>query len=124
MRSGSPSPESEVESDLHRPTSQSRSTTPIVKDGPKSFNTSEKRLNQHPAVSIPQHITNEDVDNVTERQRTIKMKELNQQLPNESYTACYDALQDAGWDVRKAGDQLVLNSKQRYEQQRRCLGGT
>ena len=54
----------------------------------------------------------------------MKLKELNQQLPNESYTACYDALQDAGWDVRKAGDQLVLNFKQKYEQQRRWLGGT
>ena len=54
----------------------------------------------------------------------MKLKALNRQIPNESYTACYEALQDAGWDVEKAVDQLVLGFKQRYEQRRRWLGGT
>ena len=54
----------------------------------------------------------------------MKLKALNQQMPNESHTACYAALEGAGWDVRKAVDQLVLKFKQRYEQRRKRFGGT
>ena len=123
MRSGSPSPESLPEPTMKYPSSRPHPITAIIDGSLPLSSLSGTQAVTNPPTSMLHHTVNEAVENVTEREKKRRVRKLNQQLPNESDAACYGALQNKGWDVRKAADELVLKFKQKYEQQRKWLGG-